>query len=131
MPDGMVELLPSLLVPTKSGPQTAVTATAIHIAVIASDAQTSLTRRARPSPAPEQPWRAGAKWSTSHTSSLMQTLARRSREGIRGNPDRGTGNPHAAAFRPRRGHIRGRTVGLDVAEIRDRNGLSPRVTGFY
>jgi hypothetical protein len=83
MPDGMVELLPSLLVPTKSGPQTAVTATAIHIAVIASDAQTSLTRRARPSPAPEQPWRAGAKWSTSHTSSLMQTLARRSREGVR------------------------------------------------
>ena len=44
IPDGMVELLPSLLDPTKSEPQTAVTATAIHIAVIASDAQTSLRR---------------------------------------------------------------------------------------
>ena len=44
IPDGMVVLLPSLLDPTKSEPQTAVTATAIHIAVIASDAQTSLRR---------------------------------------------------------------------------------------
>jgi hypothetical protein len=50
MPDGMVELLPSLLDPTKSGPQRAVTETAIHIAVIASDAQTSLTRSSEAQP---------------------------------------------------------------------------------
>src|SRR5262245_66245047 len=41
-PDGIVVLLAPLpLVDTKSGPHTALTATAIHIAVIASDAQTS------------------------------------------------------------------------------------------
>jgi hypothetical protein len=40
-PDGIVVLFPPLLVDTKSGPQTALTATAIHIDVIANDAQTS------------------------------------------------------------------------------------------
>jgi hypothetical protein len=42
---GMVELLPSLLLNLASGPQIAVRKTAIHIAVIASDAHISETRR--------------------------------------------------------------------------------------
>jgi len=44
MPNGMVELFPPLLWKTASGPQTEATATVIHIAKIASDAQTSLIR---------------------------------------------------------------------------------------
>ena len=42
---GMVELLPSVLLNLASGPQIAVTKTAIHIAVIASDAHISGTSR--------------------------------------------------------------------------------------
>jgi hypothetical protein len=42
IPDGIVVLLdPDPVVDTKSGPQTAVAATAIHIDVIASDAHAS------------------------------------------------------------------------------------------
>ena len=44
MADGMVERLPSLLAPTKSEPQPAGPATALHIAGIASDAQTPVRR---------------------------------------------------------------------------------------
>ena len=42
-PDGMVVLFPPGVLDTKSGPQTAETATAIHIAQIASDAHSSVT----------------------------------------------------------------------------------------
>jgi len=44
IPEGMVVLfVPDPLEETKSGPHTALTATAIHIAKIASEAHTSLT----------------------------------------------------------------------------------------
>jgi hypothetical protein len=42
--DGMVVLFVGLLLDTKSGPHTAATATAIHIATIASDAHISVTK---------------------------------------------------------------------------------------
>jgi hypothetical protein len=44
IPDGIVEPVPSLLRKTASGPQSDVTATAIHIAEIARDAQASRAR---------------------------------------------------------------------------------------
>ena len=45
IPEGMVVVLaPDPLVDTKSGPQTAAIATAIHIAKMARDAQVSVTR---------------------------------------------------------------------------------------
>jgi hypothetical protein len=75
-PIGMVEPLPSLLWKTALGPQTEATATAIHIAKIASDAQTSLLRSSETGPTPGRLWWAGPKWSTSDTSSLARTFAR-------------------------------------------------------
>ena len=46
IPEGIVVPLPSLLWETRSGPHTEATATAIHIAAIASDAHVSATSRA-------------------------------------------------------------------------------------
>jgi hypothetical protein len=44
IPDGIVVWFVGLLDDTKSGPQTALTATAIHMAAIASDAHISATK---------------------------------------------------------------------------------------
>jgi hypothetical protein len=44
IPDGIVVLFVEPLEDTKSGPQTALTATAIHIAAMASDAHISATK---------------------------------------------------------------------------------------
>jgi hypothetical protein len=60
IPDGMVVLFPPLLVDTKSGPHTALTATTTHIAMMATDAHISVTssradRSPRSAPAPTGP----------------------------------------------------------------------------
>jgi hypothetical protein len=82
-PDGIVALsLPPLLVVTRSGPQTAVTATATHIAVIAREAHTSRTiseAQPRSGTAPEGECEC-VLISTSFRESVVAQTARRIRD---------------------------------------------------
>jgi hypothetical protein len=70
IPEGMVVLfVPDPLEETKSGPQTALTATAIHIAKIASEAHTSLTTKIADHPGSRTAPVGGCEMvDTSHTS---------------------------------------------------------------